>query len=107
MKPNRIRTFLSVLLSIVLALSVGFVAFADQTSSGFQYIADNAKKTAQISGYSGAAITLTIPSVIEGYTVTSLKSEAFKGKNTLLSFTSSISSRNSSSVSIWKAGLYL
>ena len=85
MKPNRIRTILCVLLAIVLSLSAGFVAFAEQSSSGYQYIADNAKKTAQITGYSGGAITLAIPSELDGYKVTSLKSEAFKGKNTLLS----------------------
>lgn len=85
MKPNRICTILSVLLAIVLSLSAGFVVFAEQSSTGYQYIADNAKKTAQITGYSGGAITLAIPSEIDGYKVTSLKSEAFKGKNTLLS----------------------
>ncbi|MBQ7540720.1 MAG: leucine-rich repeat protein [Clostridia bacterium] len=64
-----------------------FLANAAQTDSGYQYIADSSKKTAQITGYTGSSHSLTIPSVIEGYSVTSIKSEAFKGKNTILSVT--------------------
>ena len=87
MKPNRIRTVFSVLVAIVLAFAASAPAFAAETSNGYQYTTDSLMKTAQITGYTGTAITLTIPSVIEGYTVTSLKSEAFKGKTALLSVT--------------------
>ena len=90
MNRTPIYKFISLLLAFSLILSVCCAfgpVFAEQTESGYQYIADNAKKTAQITGYTGSAHTLAIPSVIEGYSVTSLKSEAFKGKNTLLAVT--------------------
>ena len=96
MNRTRIQRFLSAAIALAIVFSactaVGysslfFTAFAEQTDSGYQYIADNSKKTVQITGYTGSAHTLAIPSVIEGYTVDSIKSEAFKGKNTLLSVT--------------------
>lgn len=95
MKPTRIQRFLSLLTALLVLFSAGaltcqlpvgmLTASAAQTDSGFQYILETAKKTAQITGYTGSAHTLTIPSVIEGYNVTALANEAFKGKNTLLS----------------------
>ena len=62
-------------------------AQAATSESGFQYIADNTKKTAQITGYSGSALTISIPSTISGLSVTSIKAEAFKNHGSLLSVT--------------------
>lgn len=78
---------LSVILCLCMCASVCLLAVfaADTVDNGFTYIADSAKKTAQITGYSGSAHSLKIPSSIDGYTVTSIRSEAFKGKNTILS----------------------
>ena len=87
MKKNLIRSTLCVLLSLVLALSVGLTAFADESENGFTYIADAGKKTAQITGYTGKSISITIPETIGGCSVTTIKGEAFKGKNTLISVT--------------------
>lgn len=87
MKHNRIRSAVSVLLAVLLALCVGIPAFAEESSSGYRYIADDAQKSATITGYNGNALSLKIPAEIDGYKVKSLKSEAFKGKNTLTSVT--------------------
>ena len=84
LKSNQVRILLSALLVAVLAFSAAFPAFAEQTTSGIQYTTDSAKKTAQITGYTGISANLSIPSKIDGYTVTSLKSEAFKGHNTIV-----------------------
>ena len=90
MKAKRTRSFFVCALSFVLAFCMCasgclFSAFADDKSNGYTYIADSGKKTAQITGYTGSSLILKIPSEIDGYRVTSIKSEAFKGKVTLLS----------------------
>lgn len=87
METKLLRSMLCVLLSVVLALSAGLIASADQSDGGFTYIADAAKKTAQITGYTGSSIMVTIPETIGGYTVTSIKGEAFKGKSSIISMT--------------------
>ena len=90
MKAKQNRGYLFCALSVVLVFCMCasiflFSAFAETADNGFTYIADSSKKTAQITGYSGTSHALKIPSEIDGYKVTSIKSEAFKGKNTLLS----------------------
>ena len=80
-----LRAVSAVLAFCLCASACLFAVFADTTDSGYTYIADSAKKTAQITGYTGSSHILKIPSSIDGYKVTSIKSEAFKGKSTLLS----------------------
>ena len=88
MKPHRIRTCMSLLLAIVLSFSVCFFAFAETDANGFKYIVTNAeKKEAQITGHSGVSINLSIPKEVDGYTVKSIKSEAFKNDKAIISVT--------------------
>ena len=99
MKPIIAKKLISLMLSIVLifgvcAVSGAFtyllqdVGAADLTTdSGYVYSIDSLKSTAQITGYTGSAHTLSIPADISGYKVTSLKAEAFKNKVTILSVT--------------------
>ena len=60
---------------------------AATSDSGFQYTADSAKKTTQITGFNGSALSVKIPSELGGYPVTSIKAEAFKNHGSLLSVT--------------------
>lgn len=99
MKLKVAKQFVSLMLSLVLifgvcAVSGAFtyllqdVGAADLTTdSGYVYSIDSLKSTAQITGYTGSAHTLSIPADISGYKVTSLKAEAFKNKVTILSVT--------------------
>ena len=90
MKDKRNHKPFSFLIALlILCLMIGPCApcvFAE-SADGYTYIADSAKKTAQITGYTGKSLTLTLPSKIAGLTVTSVKAEAFKGKDTILSVT--------------------
>ena len=89
MRKKMIRMLLIVLSALlafsICASSAMLAAFAEPTDSGFTYISDAGKKTAQITGYSGSSLALKIPAEIDGYKVTSIKSGAFKGKSTILS----------------------
>ncbi len=87
------RTKLKNLTSIFLAVIMVFGIFAivpftanAATSGDFEYtVLDDG--TAEITAYSGSAAELTIPSELDGYTVTSIGRRAFKGNT---SFTSLI-----------------
>ena len=83
------RKLLCTVLAITLLLCIPSFSYAAEqvTDTGYRYIADSAKKTAQIIGYTGTAHVLTIPDKIDGYTVTSIKSDAFKDCKTILSVT--------------------
>lgn len=98
-KPKKLKKLVSLLLSMTLLLGIAALSGASSyllqsvgaadltTDSGYVYTIDAIKSTAQITGYTGTAHTCTIPSDISGYKVTSLKAEAFKNKNTILSVT--------------------
>ena len=63
------------------ALSAGIPAAAatgtGTTSSGLAYTYDTVTQEATITGYSGASNNVTIPSSINGYTVTKIGDKAF------------------------------
>lgn len=75
----KFKKWISLLLAVVLAVSslaASTIALAD-TSGDFEYtVLDNG--TAEITGYTGNASELVIPSEIDGYTVTSIGFAAFE-----------------------------
>ena len=80
---------LSLFMSIVMLISItaGMDMTASALTSGdFEYnvIYDD---TAEITGYTGSATDVTIPSVIDGYTVTSIGGGAFSNCSSLTSVT--------------------
>ena len=86
---NTQRKILSWLLSLAMILTAlplaGVTAFA-ATSGDFEYtILEDG--TAEITGYTGSAITLEIPSKLDTYTVTSIGDSAFAYNNSLTSVT--------------------
>ncbi|MCD7797490.1 MAG: leucine-rich repeat domain-containing protein [Clostridiales bacterium] len=72
------KKIISLLLSaaMLLPVTVGLdlTAFA-ATSGDYEYTVSNG--TAEITGYTGLETELTIPSTIDGYTVTSIGEDAF------------------------------
>lgn len=76
---------ISILLAIIMLLSItsGFsCSVLADTSSDFEYtVLDDG--TAEITGYTGNATDLVIPSEIDGYTVTSIGVSAFEGCTSL------------------------
>ena len=81
----------SVSLAVVMSASVLTVApitasAATFTSSDYEYsiTSDN---NARITAYSGKATTLTVPSTLDGHTVTSIGIDAFNGNKTITSIT--------------------
>ncbi len=81
MKRNSKR-FLSAVLTLVMFLTMiplgGFTSFA-ATSGDFEYsVISQTKTTCEITGYTGSATNLTIPSKIDGYTVKSIGRAAFQ-----------------------------
>ena len=85
---TKLRKSLSVIMTAVMLISVfaGMnISFA-ATSGDFKYsvLSDG---TAEITDYTGSAANLTIPSTIEGYTVTSIGDYAFSYCDSLTSVT--------------------
>ncbi len=83
------RKILSVLLAVIMVLSIvptaGVVSFA-ATSGDYEYsVLSEDDKTCGITDYTGSATELTIPSAIDGYTVTSIAYGAFSGCTSLKS----------------------
>ncbi|MBE6803838.1 MAG: hypothetical protein E7528_02925, partial [Ruminococcaceae bacterium] len=65
---QKTRKFLSVILAIMMVLSVFPITVSAITSGDWTYsVISETNKTAQITGYSGSAIDLKIPSIIDGY----------------------------------------
>lgn len=99
MKPKKTEKLVSLLLSTALLFGIAALSGASSyllqnvgaadltTDSGYVYTIDTIRSTAQITGYTGTGHNCTIPSDISGYKVTSLKAEAFKNKDTVLSVT--------------------
>ena len=91
-KPHG-RRFFAVLLTLAMFLSAvpltGLTAFAAEVTSGdFQYeVLSETDKTCEITDYTGSATDLTIPSELDGYTVTSIGYEAFYWCYSLTSIT--------------------
>lgn len=81
---QRIRKFLSVLLAIMMVISVFPITASAVTSGDWTYsVISEADKTAQITGYSGTETNLKIPSMIDGYTITSIGNNAFQENATI------------------------
>lgn len=80
-----LKKILSVLLSVIIILSVcSFSAFSF-VSGSYSYIIEGGK--AVITGYSGNAVKLSVPSKFGNYSVFAIGEGAFSGKNTLVSVT--------------------
>ena len=91
----KIRTTRKRLLSVLLAVAMVLTALPltalpalAATSGDFEYaVLSEADKTCAITGYTGSATVLTIPSELDGYTVTSIGRYAFSGCTALKSIT--------------------
>ena len=85
---QKTRKFLSVILAIMMVLlSVFPITVSAITSGDWTYsVISEENKTAQITGYSGTATDLKIPSIIDGYTITSIGDEAFQENTTIIQF---------------------
>ena len=84
---KKTRKYFAILLALVMTLTAlplsGLTAFA-ATSGDFEYeVLSETGKTCEITGYTGNATELTIPSELDGYTVTSIGGSAFKYCNFL------------------------
>ena len=80
-----IKNTICFILIMTLTLAIlPVTAFAAITSGNYKYVVleDN---TAEITDYLGSEADVTVPSVIDGYTVTSIGKEAFCEKNSLVS----------------------
>ena len=82
---QKTRKFLSVILAIMMVLlSVFPITVSAITSGDWTYsVISEENKTAQITGYSGTATDLKIPSIIDGYTITSIGNNAFQENATI------------------------
>ena len=83
------RRIFAVLLTLAMLLSAvpltGLTAFA-ATSGDFEYeVLSETDKTCEITGYTGSAADLVIPSELDGYTVTSIGDWAFENCGSLTS----------------------
>lgn len=79
------KKILSIFISAVLFLSVfSFSAFSLE-SGDYSYIIENGK--AVITGYSGKGTSLSVPSVIDGYSVYAIGDSAFESNKNLVSVT--------------------
>ena len=80
---------ISVLLAILMVLTMlplGGLSMFAATSGDFKYsVSSTADKTCTITGYTGSATKLTIPSELDGYTVTSIGYNAFRDYTALIS----------------------
>lgn len=91
----KIRTTRKRLLSVLLAAAMALVALpltalpaVAATSGDFEYaVLSEADKTCAITDYTGSATALTIPSELDGYTVTGIGGDAFNGCASLTSIT--------------------
>ena len=94
---KKTKKCISVALALIMMLSVFCAAPASASaadnqqaasslsSNGFEYTVSNSKAT--ITGYTGSATNLTIPSSLGGYTVDEIGSDAFNGNKTITSIT--------------------
>ena len=88
---QRGRRFFAVLLTLAMLLSAvpltGLTAAAAEMKSGdFQYeVLSETDKTCEITGYTGSATEIVIPSELDGYTVTSIGDWAFSDCTSLTS----------------------
>ena len=78
---KKVRKYFAVLLALVMTLTAiplsGLTASA-ANSGDFEYeVLSETDKTCEITGYTGNATDLTIPSELDGYTVTSIGGSAF------------------------------
>ena len=78
---KKTRKYFAILLALVMTLTAfplsGLTAFA-ASSGDFEYeVLSETDKTCEITGYTGYATDLTIPSELDGYTVTSIGGSAF------------------------------
>ena len=86
---KKTRKYFAVLLALVMTLTAlplsGLTAFA-ASSGDFEYeVLSETDKTCEITGYTGNATDLTIPSELDGYTVTSIGGSAFADCDSLTS----------------------
>ena len=87
---KRIFSALLALCMMLTALPLtGLTAFAAGITSGdFEYeILSETDKTCEITGYTGSATEIVIPSELDGYTVTEIGPEAFYGCTSLINVT--------------------
>ena len=87
-RRHRLSALVAVLCIVaILAPFAGLTAFA-QTSGDFEYrVLSETDKTCEITRYTGSATNLTIPSKLNGYTVTSIYSGTFYECDSLVTVT--------------------
>ena len=77
-KQNKALSFFLALLMFVSVIPMGAVTAFAETNGNFEYsIISEEEKTCAITQYDGSAYELTIPSQLNGYTVTRIGREAF------------------------------
>ncbi len=82
------KKILCLLLSVIFIWSIAVPALAGNVQSGdYTYSVNADGKTATITGYTGAAEVLEIPSKLDGYTITAIGDRAFFGTRKLDSVT--------------------
>ena len=83
---QRTRKFLSVILAVMMVISAFPITASALTSGDWTYtVISEADQTAQITGYTGTETELKIPSIIDGYTITSIGNNAFRDNTTITS----------------------
>ena len=79
MVAMRMKILCVVLLVMLMSPSVWMAANAHSSESDFTYSINLLENTARITGYRGSGGMVAVPSMIEGYTVTSIGNAAFSG----------------------------
>ena len=78
---KKTRKYFAILLALVMTLTAlplsGLTAFAASSGDFVYEVLSETNKTCEITGYTGNATELTIPSELDGYTVTSIGDFAF------------------------------
>lgn len=89
MKSKKIVSFMLALALCVPVITADIVnnenltisTYADATTDGFEYVINTTQGYVAITGYSGSATDIVIPSEIEGYPVTIIGNKAFNAMN--------------------------
>ncbi len=71
-RKNKVMNILSLLLVLVASVAISHMCYAETSEDGLFYYTILSDGTAQVTGCVGSQTNVTIPSTVDGYTVTSL-----------------------------------